>query len=158
MPVGPQERFFHPARGSITPIRRELGAGFHDLFDLRRFQLWQRFSWLGFPCQQPANQHTEGEDIGPTVGLREAVLLGRREIHRSKAGCIFICRCIKLPRNSKIDQPCFFARINNDVLRLDVAMNDWRGLTMQVGEDIADLRGDCNGLLRRRMLLNNIHV
>jgi hypothetical protein len=104
----------------------------------------------------PSKQHAERKDVRAAVRLRKAVLFGRGERLRAETNRIRLCVFVVNARNAKIDQRGLPLVADDDVLRLDVAMDNRRRLFVQIAEHVAQLNGDGDRLFLRQVLFQTV--
>ena len=144
--------------GGITPFRREVRACCYDspqagVLDFR-YECFQ----MGIPGQQPAKQHAQGKDVGAAIGLRIAVLLGRREIHSAEAYRVLPRALVIHAGDAEVDQRNFSLRVHYDILWLDIPVDHGRRLTVQIGEYVAKLKDDGDDLFLRQLVFGGVSV
>lgn len=100
----------------------------------------------GNPRSATSQATLPGKDVGAAIGLRIAVLLGRREIHSAEAYRV-LPRCfIVYTRDAKVDKRDFSLRVHYDILMLDIPVDHGRRLTMKIGKYVAKLKDDGDDL------------
>jgi hypothetical protein len=95
-------------------------------------------------------QDAQRIDVGARVGLPISVLLRRRSRGRAHEHGVLDRQGVELARDIKVDQKYGPVRRDNDVLRLDVPVDDRRPARMKIGQQIAKLDKDADGLAFRR--------